>query len=86
MYLAYASAPEHFVAMLGLLSLTYIAVIVYVGKKAVEAEGKNYSIFSLPFLLVCWSTKCSAAATSLVSCRLIRLLSMKPKDVGPKYF
>lgn len=89
MYLAYASAPEHFVAMLGLLSLTYIAVIVYVGKKAVEAEGKNYSILLVTpfFLFVGVLQVFSVAATSL------GLLSPNStafdeacKDVGPKYF
>lgn len=89
MYLAYASAPEHFVAMLGLLSLIYIAVIVFVGKKTVEAEGKNYSILLItPFFLFTAILQVFSVAGSSLG-----LLSPNStafdeacKDVGPQYF
>lgn len=89
MYLAYASAPEHFVAMLGLLSLIYIAVIVFVGKKTVKAEGKNYSILLItPFFLFTAILQVFSVAGSSLG-----LLSPNStafdeacKDVGTQYF
>lgn len=89
MYLAYASAPEYFLAMLGLLSLIYIAVIGFIAKKNADGEEKNYSILLImPFFLFVGLGQLFSFVGSGFGLLSANSTAFEEacKDVGPTYF